>query len=146
MTLPGNPPVPTDLVHHIGIAVVDLTSSMDFYHELFGLEPGPIIVRDDIKVRGCFIPVGETNLELLQGTDPGSMISEHISRSGEGLHHVCFEVGEVARKAEEPGGVGYSTTGQSAQEWADGRPDRVLGFFSGRWSSDRTGAAQPLAC
>ena len=98
MTLPGNPPVPTDLVHHIGIAVVDLTSSMDFYHELFGLEPGPIIVRDDIKVRGCFIPVGETNLELLQGTDPGSMISEHISRSGEGLHHVCFEVGEVSEK------------------------------------------------
>ena len=98
MTLPGNPPVPTDLVHHIGIAVVDLNSSMDFYHELFGLEPGPIIVRDDIKVRGCFIPVGETNLELLQGTDPGSMISEHISRSGEGLHHVCFEVGEVAEK------------------------------------------------
>tara|TARA_B100001013_G_scaffold49131_1_gene25775 strand:- start:86 stop:517 length:432 start_codon:yes stop_codon:yes gene_type:complete len=98
MTLPGNPPVPTDLVHHIGIAVVDLNSSMDFYRELFGLEPGPIIVRDDIKVRGCFIPVGETNLELLQGTDPGSMISEHISRSGEGLHHVCFEVGEVAEK------------------------------------------------
>ena len=98
MTLPGNPPVPTELVHHIGIAVVDLTSSMDFYHELFGLEPGPIIVRDDIKVRGCFIPVGETNLELLQGTDPASMISEHISRSGEGLHHVCFEVGEVAEK------------------------------------------------
>ena len=98
MTLPGNPPVPTDLVHHIGIAVVDLNSSMDFYHELFGLEPVPIIVRDDIKVRGCFIPVGETNLELLQGTDPGSMISEHISRSGEGLHHVCFEVGEVAEK------------------------------------------------
>ena len=98
MTLPGNPPVPTDLVHQIGIAVVDLNSSMDFYHELFGLEPGPIIVRDDIKVRGCFIPVGETNLELLQGTDPGSMISEHISRSGEGLHHVCFEVGEVAEK------------------------------------------------
>ena len=111
MTLPGNPPVPTELVHHIGIAVVDLTSSMDFYHELFGLEPGPIIVRDDIKVRGCFIPVGETNLELLQGTDPGSMISEHISRSGEGLHHVCFEVGEVA---EEPGGAGDSTTGQSS--------------------------------
>ena len=98
MTLFGNPPVPTDLVHHIGIAVVDLNSSMDFYHELFGLEPCPIIVRDDIKVRGCFIPVGETNLELLQGTDPASMISEHISRSGEGLHHVCFEVGEVAEK------------------------------------------------
>ena len=111
MTLPGNPPVPTELVHHIGIAVVDLTSSMDFYHELFGLEPGPIIVRDDIKVRGCFISVGETNLELLQGTDPGSMISEHISRSGEG-HHVCFEVGEVAEKLKSLEALGIPLLGK----------------------------------
>ena len=58
MTLPGNPPAPTDLVHHIGIAVADLVSSIEFYRSLFGLEPGLIIIREDIGVRGCFVPVG----------------------------------------------------------------------------------------
>ena len=98
MTIPGKPPVPTDLVHHIGIAVADLEASIDFYSSLFGLEAGPIILREDIEVRGCFIPVGDTNLELLAGTSPDSLISTHISKRGEGLHHVCFEVDGIADK------------------------------------------------
>ena len=98
MTIPGKPPAPTDLVHHIGIAVGDLESSINFYSSLFGLEAGPIIVREDIGVRGCFIPVGDTNLELLEGTGPDSVISIHIRERGEGLHHVCFEVEGIADK------------------------------------------------
>lgn len=98
MTIPGKPPAPTSQLHHIGIAVADLESSMDFYRGLFGLEPGPIIIREDLNVRGCFIAVGETNLELLEGTSPDSTISIHISQRGEGLHHICFEVGGIADK------------------------------------------------
>ncbi len=98
MTIPGKPPVPTDLVHHIGIAVSDLDASIKFYQELFGLEPGPIIEREDVQVRGCFIPVGDTNLELLESTSPDGVIAMHISKRGEGLHHVCFEVDDVGEK------------------------------------------------
>ncbi len=96
MTIPGKPPVPTGLVHHIGIAVGNLEASIDFYRNLFGLDAGPIIVREDIGVRGCFIPVGDTNLELLEGTGPDSAISIHVNERGEGLHHVCFEVAGIA--------------------------------------------------
>jgi methylmalonyl-CoA/ethylmalonyl-CoA epimerase len=98
MTIPGKPPAPTDSVHHIGIAVEDLDSSIKFYSGLFGLVPGPIIVREDIGVRGCFVPVGDTNLELLEGTDPNSGIAIHIRERGAGLHHVCFEVDGIANK------------------------------------------------
>ena len=106
MTIPGKPPAPTDLVHHIGIAVADLESSIEFYRSLFGLEAGPIIVREDIGVRGCFVPVGDTNLELLEGTGPNSAISIHIRERGEGLHHVCFEVDGVADKLKTLQGLG----------------------------------------
>ena len=44
MTLPGTPPVATDLVHHIGIAVSSLDESIEFYRGLFGFQPGKIIV------------------------------------------------------------------------------------------------------
>ncbi len=98
MTIPGKPPAPTSLVHHIGIAVSDLESSIEFYRGLFGLAPGPIIVREDIGIRGCFVPVGDTNLELLEGISPNSTISIHIRERGEGLHHVCFEVDGIADK------------------------------------------------
>ena len=75
-----------------------MEASIDFYRGIFGLAPGPIIVREDIGVRGCFVPVGETNLELLEGTGPNSTISVHIKERGEGLHHVCFEVEGIADK------------------------------------------------
>ncbi len=106
MTLPGKPPAPTDLVHHIGIAVADLDSSIDFYRSIFGLEPGPIIIREDIGVRGCFVPIGDTNLELLQGTGPASAISIHIEEKGEGLHHVCFEVEGIEEKLKSLDALG----------------------------------------
>ncbi len=106
MTIPGKPPAPTDLVHHIGIAVADLDSSIDFYRSIFGLVPGPIIVREDIGVRGCFVPIGTTNLELLQGTGPDSSISVHIEEKGEGLHHVCFEVEGIEEKLKELDALG----------------------------------------
>ncbi len=108
MTLPGTPPVATDLVHHIGIAVADLDASIELYGSLFGLKPGPIIVREDIGVRGCFVPVGETNLELLEGTSPTSLITTHINQRGEGLHHVCFEVEEIAEKLKSLDALGIN--------------------------------------
>jgi len=106
MTLPGTPPAATDLVHHIGIAVSNLDESIEFYRGLFGFKPGQIIVREDIGVRGCFVPVGETNLELLEGTSPDSLITTHIASRGEGLHHVCFEVEEIADKLKTLDGLG----------------------------------------
>ena len=106
MTLLGKPPAPTDLVHHIGIAVSDLDSSIDFYRSVFGLEPGPVILREDSGGRGCFVAVGSTNLELLQGLEPGSGISMHIEEKGEGLHHVCFEVDGIEEKLKDLDALG----------------------------------------
>ena len=106
MTLLGKPPAPTDLVHHIGIAVSDLDSSIDFYRSVFGLEPGPVILREDIGVRGCCGAVGSTNLELLQGLEPGSGISMHFEEKGEGLHHVCFEVDGIEEKLKDLDALG----------------------------------------
>ena len=108
MTIAGHPPAATNLVHHIGIAVDDLDESIEFYNSTFGLKAGPIIVRDDLGIKGCFVAVGDTNLELLQGTTPESMISVHISEKGQGLHHVCFEVSEIANKLKTLDELGIS--------------------------------------
>jgi len=44
------------------------------------------------------VPVGDTNLELLQGIGPTSGISMHVKEKGGGLHHVCFEVDGIEEK------------------------------------------------
>ena len=76
------------------------------YCNMVGLEACPIIVREDMGVRGCFVPVGDTNLELLEGIGTNSAISIHIRERGEGLHHVCFEVDGVADKLKTLEGLG----------------------------------------
>ena len=85
-------PSPVNKIHHIGIAVTQLESASAVYGELFGLRAGPIIELENLGIRGCFIPIGETNLELLESTHQFSEISKFINSHGEGLHHICFEV------------------------------------------------------
>jgi len=46
------------------------------------------------RVRTAFLPVGESHLELLEPTEPGSVIARFLeTRSG--VHHVCVEVEDV---------------------------------------------------
>lgn len=127
MTIPGKPPAPTNLVHHIGIAVGDLESSVEFYRDIFGLEPGPIIVREDIGVRGCFVPVGDTNLELLEGISPDSAISIHIRERREGLHHVCFEVDGIEDKLKTLDALGIDLLDKAPRKGLMGGD---IGFLS----------------
>ena len=101
MTLPGLVPAPTQKVHHIGIAVRDLDAAIRLYGGLFGLEPGEIREVPERGVRGCFMPVGDTFLELLEGTRPDSFIGGFLESHGEGLHHVCFAVKEIGQRLKD---------------------------------------------
>ena len=144
MTLSANPPVASDLVHHIGIAVSSLDESIEFYRGLFGFKPGEIIVRDDIGVRGCFVPVGETNLELLEGTRPDSLITTHIESRGEGLHHVCFEVEEIADKLKTLDELGVRLIDKVPRTGLMGGGHWIHAPIGCPGGADRAGAAQPL--
>jgi methylmalonyl-CoA epimerase len=81
---------------HIGIAVSDLKASEQKYKKLTGVfSPKEEFVPTQ-KVEVAFYPVGESRLELLQGTAPDSPISKFIEKKGEGIHHLCFEVDDLS--------------------------------------------------
>jgi len=127
MTIPGKPPAPTNMVHHIGIAVRDIEASLKIYKELFGLESGPITEVKESGVLGCFLPVGETNLELLQATRPDSTIATFIEEHGEGLNHVCFEVAEVGKCLQSLDSLGISLIDHTPRRGLEGG---LIGFLS----------------
>jgi methylmalonyl-CoA epimerase len=82
-------------VDHIGIAVRSLASAKAIYEKL-GLEVSPEETVAGEKVRLVMIPVGQTRLELLEATDEQSTIAKFIAKRGEGLHHVCLRVPNLA--------------------------------------------------
>ncbi len=82
-------------IDHIGIAVSDLASALDFYDSALGLAASEIEEVPDQQVRLAVIPVGESRLELLQSTAPDGPVGRFVEKHGEGVHHICFEVDDI---------------------------------------------------
>ena len=93
-------------IEHIGIAVKDLASSINFYKKIFGLRCYRIEEIADQKVKTAFFLVGTTKIELLESTDPAGPIAKFIEKRGEGIHHIAFayeNMEEQLKHAEDNG-------------------------------------------
>ncbi|HEX9188060.1 MAG TPA: methylmalonyl-CoA epimerase [Vicinamibacteria bacterium] len=80
-------------IDHLGIAVEGLDAAVAAY-EALGFR---VQERHDVpteKVRTAFLPVGESHLELLEPTDPSSVIARFLEKR-RGLHHVCVLVDDL---------------------------------------------------
>jgi methylmalonyl-CoA epimerase len=82
-------------IDHLGIAVKSLTAAKSIYEKL-GLSISPEETVPAEKVRLVMVPVGESRLELLEATSDDSAIAKFIAKRGEGLHHVCMRVPDLA--------------------------------------------------
>ncbi|MCE5285399.1 MAG: methylmalonyl-CoA epimerase [Pelosinus sp.] len=82
-------------VDHIGIAVKDLEQAKKFYTEMLGLKASGEEVVAEQKVKVCFIPCGDSELELLESTSPDGPIAKFIEKKGEGLQHVALRVDNI---------------------------------------------------
>ena len=88
-------------IHHIGIAVRSLDEAATRFGGLLGLERGDRYDLPEWGVSALFLPVGESNLELLEPHGEDSSVGKFLSRRGEGLHHVCFEVDDIEASLRE---------------------------------------------
>jgi methylmalonyl-CoA epimerase len=82
-------------IDHLGIAVKSLESAKAIYEKL-GMSVSPEETVEQEKVRLVMVPVGESRLELLEATSEDSTIAKFIAKRGEGLHHVCMRVPDLA--------------------------------------------------
>ena len=82
-------------IDHLGIAVKSLAAAKAIYEKL-GLTVSPEETVEQEKVRLVMVPVGESRLELLEATSEDSTIAKFIAKHGEGLHHVCMRVPDLA--------------------------------------------------
>jgi len=80
-------------IDHLGIAVPSLAEAMEAYEALgFPVESTQDVPTENVRV--AFLPVGESRLELLEPTDPGSSIARFLQKRS-GLHHVCVLVEDI---------------------------------------------------
>jgi methylmalonyl-CoA/ethylmalonyl-CoA epimerase len=98
-------------IHHIAIAVEDLSEALRFYRDALGVEVGERREVPDEGVEIAFLPMGESELELLQALDPDNSIGRFVAARGEGVHHICLLVPDIdaAVARLEAGGARMAT-------------------------------------
>lgn len=83
-------------IAHIGIAVKDIKSAAESYTKLLQMKPSQVEFVESQKVKVVYFRLGETSIELLEGTAPDSPISKFIEKHGEGVHHVSYDCDDAA--------------------------------------------------
>lgn len=106
-------------IDHLGIAVKSLAGAKGLYEKL-GL---PVSEEETVaaeQVRLVMVPVGESRLELLEPTSETSTIAKFISKRGEGLHHVCLRVKDLAGTVDRLKKDGVRLVSEEIKEGAGG--------------------------
>jgi methylmalonyl-CoA/ethylmalonyl-CoA epimerase len=101
---------------HIGIAVKDLEQAMILYREVFGIEPSMVYESSYTKAKIAFFTVGESRIELIQPTNPESLMAKFLEKRGEGIHHVSFKVKDVDWSLVELQGKGIELIDKKARK------------------------------
>ena len=103
-------------VNHIAIAVPDLAAASAKYRDLLGAHVGQPQALPEHGVTVVFIDTGNTKVELLEPLGEDSPIGAFLAKNpAGGMHHICFEVPDLAAAAA-------SLAAGGARVLGDGRP------------------------
>lgn len=80
---------------HIAMAVKDLESALKPYTEALGLTVSKMEEIQGQQVRIAYLPIGDTEIELVEPTTDDSGVAKFLEKRGEGLHHICLEVDDL---------------------------------------------------
>ncbi len=93
-------------INHVAIAVKDVEESLIFWRDALGLEVDHVEDVPSQKSEVVFIPVGDSEIELVKPTSQDTGVAKFIDEKGGGMHHLCLEVdniGEMLSQLKDKG-------------------------------------------
>lgn len=88
-------------IDHLGIAVESIARGKTFWTDVLGLPHAGSETVEEQKVTTGFLPVGESELELLESTSPDGPVAKFIEKRGTGFQHVAFRVADIEEALAE---------------------------------------------
>jgi methylmalonyl-CoA/ethylmalonyl-CoA epimerase len=107
-------------LNHVAIAVKDLEKAIPLWRDALGLELAEIEVVEDQKVRTAIFGQGLGRIELICPTSSDTGVAKFLEKRGEGLHHICLEVDDVAASLAELKSRGVPLIDQTPRVGAGG--------------------------
>src|ERR1041385_4040679 len=108
-------------IEHIGIAVSDLEKSNNLFSKLFSALPYKSEKVESEGVITSFFKVGENKIELLEATNEESPIAKYISKKGEGIHHIAFDVDDIRAEMKRLKEEGFILLSEEPKKGADNK-------------------------
>jgi methylmalonyl-CoA/ethylmalonyl-CoA epimerase len=111
----GEPPM-IGRLNHVAIAVPDLAAAAAKYRDLLGATVGEPQPLPEHGVTIVFVDLDNTRLELMAPLGDASPIAKFLAdHPAGGMHHVCFDVADLAQAARTLAAAGARILG-------DGKP------------------------
>lgn len=109
-------------VDHIGIAVTNLEETIAFYENVLNLTCAGTEVVEEQKVKVAFFPVGDTELEFLESTEPDGPIAKFIEKNGGrgGIQHIALRVDNIVEAIARMKEQGYKMIDEEPRYGAGG--------------------------
>ena len=102
-------------INHIAIAVENIEAMLPFWQEALGLSVDHIEEVPSQKAKVAFLPVGDSEMELVQPTDPATGMAKFLKERGPGMHHLCLEVENIDQALNELKEKGVHLINETAQ-------------------------------
>jgi methylmalonyl-CoA epimerase len=83
-------------IDHVGVAVEDLDAAIALHETTYGMALVHREVVEEQGVEAVLLDVGENHVELLRPLSPDTPVGKFLSRRGPGLHHVAYQVPDIA--------------------------------------------------
>jgi methylmalonyl-CoA/ethylmalonyl-CoA epimerase len=108
-------------IEHIGIAVAEANSAAVVFEKLLGTNLNKTEEVASEKVKTWFFTVGQSQLELLESTDPDGVIARYIQKRGEGMHHIAFLTDDLEAEIIRLKSEGFDFISEVPKDGADNK-------------------------
>ena len=112
-------------INHVAIVVQDIDAALKFWEQTFGLELNHVEEVPSQKSKVAFLPLGESEIELVQPTTSDSGLANFLEKRGEGMHHICIEVSDIDATLAELKSKGVRLINEVPEEL----PGRKMAFI-----------------
>ncbi len=108
-------------INHIALAVRDIDEALVFWRDALGLTLGGIqdVPQEHSKV--AFLPLGDSEIELVQPTSDETGLARYLEKRGPGMHHICLQVEDIAGMMARLKEKGVRLINETPQSHGDGR-------------------------
>lgn len=83
------------IIDHIGVAVKSIDTALAFWEKTLGVSCAGVEEVAEQKVKTAFLPLKDSEIELLEPTADDSPVAKFIEKKGEGVHHMALRVDDL---------------------------------------------------